>query len=191
MVVLQRCAWAQKPVFHEYHDNEWGTPVHDDAVHFEFLVLEAAQAGLSWETVLKKRETYRQLFADFNPVAVAAFGPDKIEELMGNAGIIRNRAKITAAINNAKAFLVIQQAFGSFDHYVWSFVNNSPVVNAIQSPADYQARSVVSDALSADLKKRGFGFVGSTIIYAHLQATGLINDHEMSCFRKKNNTASR
>ncbi len=180
----QRCFWAQKPIFYDYHDTEWGVPVHNDRQHFEFLVLEAAQAGLSWETVLKKRAAYREAFADFDPVVVATFGPEKIEELMGNAGIIRNRAKITAAIQNAKAFLVLQKDFGSFDHYIWAFVDNKPIVNAIGSRADYPSRSAVSDAVSADLKKRGFGFVGSTIIYAHLQATGLINDHEVSCFRK-------
>jgi DNA-3-methyladenine glycosylase I len=183
-IARSRCTWAQKPIFHDYHDTEWGVPVHDDRVHFEFLILEAAQAGLSWETVLKKRQEYRRVFADFDPVIVATFGPAYVERLMGNAGIIRNRAKITAAIQNAQAFLVVQQAFGSFDKYVWSFVNGMPIVNPIHSPADYPSRSALSDALSADLKKRGFAFVGSTIIYAYLQATGLINDHEVGCFCK-------
>ena len=182
--MLSRCTWAQKPLFHQYHDGEWGLPIHDDRVHFEFLILEAAQAGLSWETVLKKREAYRQAFAHFEVAAVAAFNQAKIEELMGNPGIVRNRAKITAAINNAKAFLVIQREFGSFDAYVWQFVDNKPIVNIISSPADYQAKSAESDTLSKDLKKRGFSFVGSTIMYAYLQAMGLVNDHELGCFKK-------
>lgn len=181
---LQRCTWAQKPIFHEYHDTEWGVPVNNDRVHFEFLILEAAQAGLSWETVLKKREAYRQAFAGFDPVIVTTFGSAEIEAMMGNTGIIRNRAKITAAVNNAAKFLAVQKEFGTFSKYIWSFVNGTPVMNAIQGPADYPSRSDVSDALSKDLKKRGFSFVGTTIIYAHLQATGLVNDHELSCFRK-------
>lgn len=177
----QRCTWAQKPIFHAYHDTEWGVPVTNDRVHFEFLILEAAQAGLSWETVLKKRAAYRVAFADFDPVVVAAFGLAESEAMMGNAGIIRNRAKITAAVNNASKFLAVQKEFGSFNKYIWSFVNGKPVVNAIHGPADYPSSSAVSDALSKDLKKRGFSFVGTTIIYAHLQATGLINDHEVGC----------
>jgi len=184
MTEIQRCTWAQKPIFHEYHDTEWGVPVMDDRVQFELLTLEAAQAGLSWETVLKKRAAYRVAFADFDPVVVATFGSAEIEAMMGNPGIIRNRLKITAAIKNATAFLTVQKEFGTFSKYIWSFVNDKPVVNPIAGPADYPSRSAVSDALSKDLKKRGFSFVGSTIIYAHLQATGLINDHELSCFRK-------
>jgi DNA-3-methyladenine glycosylase I len=180
----QRCTWAQKPIFHEYHDTEWGVPVTNDRVHFEFLILEAAQAGLSWETVLKKRAAYRVVFADFDPVVVATFGPAEIEAMMGNPGIIRNRAKITAAVNNASKFLAVQKEFGSFNKYIWSFVNGKPVVNVIGGPAEYPSSSAVSDALSKDLKKRGFKFVGTTIMYAHLQATGLINDHEVRCFRR-------
>ncbi len=183
-MIVQRCTWAQKPIFHEYHDTEWGVPVTDDRVHFEFLTLEAAQAGLSWETVLKKRAAYRIAFAGFDPMIVATFGPADIEIMMANAGIIRNRAKITAAVNNASRFLEVQKECGTFNKYIWLFVGNKPVVNAIHGPAAYPSCSAVSDALSKDLKKRGFKFVGTTIIYAHLQATGLINDHEVSCFKK-------
>ncbi len=180
--VVSRCPWAAKEVFHEYHDTEWGKPVYDDGIHFEFLVLEGAQAGLSWETVLKKREAYRQAFANFDPQQVAAMPLEKVDELMLNAGLIRNRSKLTSAIVNAQKFLVIQQEFGSFNTYVWRFVNNTPLVRRPASSADYLTRNEISDALSKDLIKRGFKFVGTTIIYAHLQATGLIDDHHTECF---------
>jgi DNA-3-methyladenine glycosylase I len=160
-----------------------GVPVRDDARHFEFLILESAQAGLSWSTVLRKRDGYRRAFADFDAERVARFNRRSVERLLGDAGIIRNRLKITAAINNAKRFLHIQQEFGSFDSYVWQFVGGSPIVNRFESQSDVPATSPESDALSKDLKQRGFGFVGSTIVYAHMQATGLVNDHIVDCYR--------
>jgi DNA-3-methyladenine glycosylase I len=180
-----RCFWAQGqfPEYIAYHDHEWGVPVHDDIVHFEFLILEGAQAGLSWATVLKRREGYRNAFADFDPKEVASFPEEMVEELMQDKGIIRNRLKIKASINNARRFLEIQKEFGSFDHYIWSFVDHSPITNSLSNKGSYPATSPESDALSKDLKKRGFGFVGSTIIYAHMQACGLVNDHVIECFR--------
>lgn len=179
-----RCPWVDltKPDYVEYHDKEWGVPVHEDRVIFEFLTLEAAQAGLSWYTVLRKRENYRKLFAGFDPKKVAKFDAAKVEELMANEGIIRNRAKILAAINNAARFQEVQKEFGSFDAYVWGFVGGKPIVNKPRAMKDYRATSQESDALSKDLKKRGFKFVGSTIIYAHMQATGMVNDHAVDCF---------
>lgn len=182
-----RCFWAegQFPEYIAYHDHEWGIPVHDDSIHFEFLILESAQAGLSWATVLKRREGYRDAFAGFDPVKVAAFSETKAEELLQNPGIIRNRLKVAAAIKNARHFLEIQQEFGSFDRYIWSFVNNEPIINQLSNAGPYPATSPESDALSKDLKKRGFTFVGSTIIYAHMQACGLVNDHAIECFRHK------
>ena len=182
----QRCHWVDltKPDYVAYHDNEWGVPVYDDNRLFEFLTLEAAQAGLSWYTVLKKRDNYRAAFANFDPVKVAAFDEQKAAELMQNPGIIRNRLKIAAAINNAARFLEIQAEFGSFSNYQWRFVNGSPQQISIAGPADYRATSPESDAMSKDLKKRGFKFVGSTIIYAHMQACGMVNDHHNNCFRK-------
>jgi DNA-3-methyladenine glycosylase I len=184
---LLRCPWVdpEKPDYVVYHDEEWGVPVHDDRVLFEFLTLEAAQAGLSWYTVLRKRENYRAAFAGFDPEKVARFGASKVERLMADAGIIRNRAKILAAINNAKRFLEVRKEFGSFDAYVWRFTGGKPKVNRLKGKGDYPATSPESDALSKDLKKRGFKFVGSTIIYAHMQATGMVNDHVMGCFRRK------
>lgn len=181
-----RCHWVDltKPDYVAYHDTEWGVPVYDDNRLFEFLTLEAAQAGLSWYTVLKKRDNYRAAFANFDPVKVAAFDEHKAAELMQNPGIIRNRLKIAAAINNAARFLEIQAEFGSFSNYQWRFVNGSPQQNSIAGPADYRATSPESDAMSKDLKKRGFKFVGSTIIYAHMQACGMVNDHHNDCFRK-------
>jgi DNA-3-methyladenine glycosylase I len=182
-----RCPWVglDKPDYVEYHDHEWGVPVHDDRILFEFLTLEAAQAGLSWYTVLRKRDNYRRVFDGFEPAKVAKYGVRKVEALMADAGIIRNRAKILAAINNAKRFMEVQKEFGSFDAYIWGFVKGKPIVNRIKGPGDYAATSPESDALSKDLKKRGFKFVGSTICYAHMQATGMVNDHSLACFRRK------
>ena len=168
-----------------YHDKEWGTPVHDDRRHFEFLVLEGAQAGLSWETILRKRERYRKVFADFDPSKVARFTTARIERLLGDPGIVRNRAKIESARNNARAFLAIQDEFGSFDRYVWRFVNGKPLVNRPKKPGDVAATTPASDMLSRDLRKRGFRFVGSTICYAYMQAVGLVDDHAADCFRAK------
>ena len=181
-----RCHWVDltKSDYVAYHDTEWGVPVYDDNRLFEFLTLEAAQAGLSWYTVLKKRDNYREAFANFDPVKVAAFDETKAAELLQNPGIIRNRLKIAAAINNAARFLEIQAEFGSFSNYQWRFVNSTPQQNCVAGPADYRATSPESDAMSKDLKKRGFKFVGSTIIYAHMQACGMVNDHHNDCFRK-------
>ncbi|MFY0688335.1 MAG: DNA-3-methyladenine glycosylase I [Cyclobacteriaceae bacterium] len=179
------CAWAED-MFDEYvkyHDEEWGVPTHDDKVHFEFLILESAQAGLSWSTVLKKREGYRNAFAEFDVNEVALFDEKKIEELVSNPQIIRNRLKIKAAITNAQCFLDVQKEFGSFDNYIWSFVDHKTVHGHWQKMSDVPATTPVSDALSKDLKKRGFKFVGSTIIYAHMQAVGLVNDHTTDCWK--------
>jgi DNA-3-methyladenine glycosylase I len=182
-----RCPWVDmtKPDYVEYHDQEWGVPVHDDRTIFEFLTLEAAQAGLSWYTVLRKRDAYRAAFAGFDPVKVARFGKRQVASLLKNPGIIRNQAKILAAIHNARGFLDVQERFGSFDVYIWRFVDGRPVVHRLKSLKDYPATSVESDALSKDLKQRGFKFVGSTVCYAHMQATGLVNDHSLSCFRRR------
>ena len=182
-----RCAWCENQFddYVKYHDEEWGVPNHDDTIHFEFLILEAAQAGLSWSTVLKKRTNYKTAFADFNPLKVADFDESKVQELLQDAGIIRNQLKIRAAINNAQRLLEVQKAFGSFDSYIWSFVGGSPKINTHKTMKTVPATSLESDALSKDLKKRGFKFVGSTIIYAHMQACGLINDHVTECFRYK------
>jgi DNA-3-methyladenine glycosylase I len=180
-----RCAWsaAGNDLYIEYHDKEWGVPVHDDRAHFEFLILEGAQAGLSWATILNKREAYRKAFDDFDPVKVARFTEKRIAKLLDDPGIVRNRLKVQAAIANARAFLEIQKEFGSFDEYVWPFVGGRPIVNRRRSMKEVPATSPESDALSRDLKKRGFKFVGSTILYAHMQAVGMVNDHEVSCFR--------
>ncbi|MFV1884589.1 MAG: DNA-3-methyladenine glycosylase I [Balneola sp.] len=180
-----RCAWAQGQFedYITYHDEEWGVPVHDDRKHFEFLILEGAQAGLSWATVLKKREGYRIAFANFDSEIVATFDEDKIQELLQFEGIIRNKLKVRGAVTNAQKFLEVQKEFGSFDTYIWSFVNGKTVVNSPKTMEDVPATSSESDALSKDLKKRGFKFVGSTIIYAHMQACGLVNDHTVDCFR--------
>ncbi|GAA0818814.1 DNA-3-methyladenine glycosylase I [Colwellia asteriadis] len=184
---LCRCPWVDlsKPDYVQYHDEEWGVPVYDDKTMFEFMVLESAQAGLSWYTILKKRAGYRRLFADFDVTAVAKFNQEDVERLMQDAAIIRNRLKIEAAINNAKRFIEIQTEFGSFTHFIWSYVNNAPIVNNIESAEDYVATSPISDVLAKELKKRGFKFLGSTTLYSHLQATGLINDHLNSCYRKE------
>lgn len=178
-----RCAWAAKDIFHDYHDREWGVPVHDDRLHFEFLVLEGAQAGLSWATILNRREGYRKAFSNFEPAKVARYSEKKIEKLLQDPGIIRNRLKVRSAVKNAKAFLAVQREFGSFDAYIWRFVGGQPIKNRWKSMADLPATSNESDELSKDLKKRGFSFVGSTIIYAHMQAIGMVNDHETRCFR--------
>jgi DNA-3-methyladenine glycosylase I len=182
---VSRCPWSVglDEQYQRYHDLEWGVPVHDDVVHFEFLTLESAQAGLSWSTVLRKRDGYRRAFAGFDAEKVARFNRRSIERLMADAGIIRNRQKIESAVSNAKAFLELRDEFRSFDRYVWRFVDGQPIVNAHRRQSDVPATSPASDALSKDLKSRGFKFVGSTIIYAHMQATGLINDHLVECFR--------
>ena len=176
-----RCAWANSPLNVAYHDREWGVSQHDDRVLFEFLILEGAQAGLSWETILKKRENYRRAFDGFDPALVAGYGEEKKAALLLDAGIIRNRAKIAAAIGNAQAFLKVQAAFGSFDKYVWNFVGGHPVVNPWRDP-ERLTRTAQSDAMSKDLQRRGFKFVGTTICYAFMQAVGMVNDHENTCF---------
>ncbi len=179
-----RCSWCLKfDQYITYHDEEWGVPVHDDRKHFEFLVLESAQAGLSWSTILKKRSGYRKAFADFDPVRVARFTPSRIEKILQDPGIVRNRLKVNAAVNNAKRFLEVQKEFGTFDHYIWSFVGAKPIINRWKNPSEVPAVSPESDALSRDLTKRGFKFVGSTIMYAHMQACGLVNDHLVDCWR--------
>jgi len=182
-----RCPWVDltKPDYIEYHDKEWGVPVYDDRLIFEFLCLESAQAGLSWYTVLKKRENYRIAFADFDPQKVAQFDPARMEKLLQNPGIIRNRLKIESLINNAKRFLEVQAAYGSFAKYIWGFVGGKPKINNLRKLSDYPATSKESDALSKDLKTRGFKFMGSTICYAHMQATGMVNDHALDCFRRE------
>jgi len=179
------CDWPATggELMQNYHDREWGVPVWDDQVQFEFLTLESAQAGLSWLTVLKKRAAYRQAFAQFDPEKVARFTPQRIEKLLENPGIIRNRLKVTAAVTNARQFLAVQEQFGSFSDYMWQFVEGKPIQNRWRKLADLPATSPESDALSKDLKSRGFKFVGSTIMYAHMQATGLVNDHLVHCFR--------
>ena len=180
---LRRCAWPKTDLSIVYHDGEWGAPLHDDRALFEFLILEGAQAGLSWETVLKKRENYRAAFDNFDPSKIAKYDQRKVERLLGNTGIIRNRLKIAAAINNAKVFLAVQKEFGSFDDYVWEFVKGRPIKRKRGAPV--LARTPISDALSKDLAKRGFKFVGSTICYAFMQAVGLVNDHDPGCFRNR------
>jgi DNA-3-methyladenine glycosylase I len=181
-----RCSWCLK--FEEYiayHDEEWGVPVHDDRTHFEFLILEGAQAGLSWSMILKKREGYRKNFADFDPAKVARFTETRIEKIMLDPGIVRNKLKLNAAVNNAKRFLEVQKEFGTFDKYIWSFVGGKPIINKRKSLSEVPATTPESDALSKDLIKRGFKFVGSTVIYAHMQACGLVNDHIIDCWRYK------
>lgn len=179
-----RCAWAgSDPLYIEYHDQEWGLPVHDDRTLFEFLILEGAQAGLSWITILRKRENYRAAFDNFDPAIIAAYGPDKVAELLANPGIIRNRLKIAAAITNAQRFLEVQAGFGSFDAYIWQFTEGRVKQNAWERMADIPAETAESQAMSKDLKRRGFKFVGPTICYAHMQATGMVNDHVIDCFR--------
>ncbi|HJQ82130.1 MAG TPA: DNA-3-methyladenine glycosylase I [Lacipirellulaceae bacterium] len=181
----QRCDWGPRggELMVAYHDSEWGVPVHDDRKQFEFLTLESAQAGLSWLVVLRKREAYRRAFADFDPEKVARFTDKRLEKLLADPGIIRNRQKIAAAMTNARAFLTVRDEFGSFDQYIWRFVDGRPIQNRLQSMKDLPATSKESDALSKDLKQRGFKFVGSTIMYAHMQAVGMVNDHLVTCFR--------
>ncbi|MDG1732865.1 MAG: DNA-3-methyladenine glycosylase I [Thalassotalea sp.] len=181
-----RCPWLDlsKPDYVEYHDKEWGVPVKDDRTMFEYLTLECAQAGLSWYTVLKKRENYRTLFANFDVNKVANFSDEKIEELLLNPGIIRNRLKVKSTVTNAQHYIEIQKEFGSFCNYIWGFVDHKPIINNWELISDYPVTTEISDKLSKDLKKRGFKFVGSTIIYAHMQACGMVNDHSKDCFRK-------
>lgn len=179
-----RCPWAgTDPVYIRYHDTEWGVPLHDDRLLFEFLVLEGAQAGLSWLTILKKRENYRKAFDRFEPEKVARYGEADIERLTADSGIVRNRRKIEAAVKNARAFLRVQEEFGSFDRYMWGFTGGKPIRNRWRTDAQIPARTAESEAMSRDLKKRGFAFVGPTICYAHMQAVGMVNDHLVECFR--------
>jgi DNA-3-methyladenine glycosylase I len=181
---MKRCNWATNELNIPYHDGEWGVPQHDDQVLFEFLILEGAQAGLSWDTILRKREAYRMAFDNFDPAKVARYSDRKVEKLLQDNGIIRNRLKIASAVSNAKVFLKVQKEFVSFDKYIWSFVRGKPIVNK-RKGNDVRATSDISDAISKDLKKRGFNFVGSTIMYAFMQATGMVNDHLLTCFRYK------
>ncbi|MCC6301382.1 MAG: DNA-3-methyladenine glycosylase I [Gammaproteobacteria bacterium] len=180
-----RCQWARDtfPAYERYHDEEWGVPVHDDRVHFEFLILEGAQAGLSWATILKRRAGYREAFAGFDPRRVARYGADKVERLLQFDGIVRNRLKVESAVSNARAFLVVQKEFGSFDDYIWGFVGGRTLLNRRRTLKQVPATTPESDRLSRDLKRRGFRFVGSTVMYAHMQACGLVNDHTTDCFR--------
>lgn len=184
---IKRCAWAEGGTadYIAYHDEEWGVPIRDDRGQFEFLILEGAQAGLSWSTILNKRDGYRKNFADFDPAKVARFTPKRIERILKDPGIVRNRLKVESAVSNARAFLKVQKQFGSFSDYIWGFVDGKPRQNRFRKDGDVPATSPDSDAISKDLKKRGFRFVGSTIIYAHMQATGLVNDHVTGCFRYK------
>ena len=183
-MTTNRCEWTgDDPLMTRYHDQEWGVPLHDDRTHFEYLILDGAQAGLSWMTILRKREAYNKAFENFDPQKVAAYDEAKIEELMGDAGIVRNRRKILSAVQNARAFLQIQEAFGSFDTYIWHFVDGRPIQNNWPDMASIPAQTPLSETISKDLKKRGFNFVGPTIVYAYMQAAGLVNDHVLSCFR--------
>ncbi|MDX1700638.1 MAG: DNA-3-methyladenine glycosylase I [Melioribacteraceae bacterium] len=182
--MIKRCAWCgDDPLYISYHDEEWGIPVHDDQKLFEMLILEGAQAGLSWITVLKKRENFRKAFSNFDAVKISIYSVKKIEKLLENPGIIRNRLKVNAAVINAKAFLKIQKEFSSFDNYIWQFVGHKPIINKFRKMRDLPAKTEISDLMSKDLKKRGFKFVGSTICYAFMQAVGMVNDHTTDCFR--------
>lgn len=184
---MNRCPWSEQngELYIKYHDEEWGVPVHDDIKHFEFLILEINQAGLSWKTVLTKRDNYRKAYDNFDPGTVAKYDEENVTQLLNNVGIIRNRRKIEASIQNAKRFLDIQREFGSFDRYIWAFVDNKPVVNSWKYDQDIPSKTILSDTVSNDLKRRRLKFIGSTIIYAHLQATGIVNDHIIDCFRYK------
>jgi DNA-3-methyladenine glycosylase I len=182
---LIRCGWARGERYIQYHDEEWGVPVHDDRTLFEFLILEGAQAGLSWSTILNKRENYRSAFDGFDPRRIADYRPNKIKGLLADPGIVRNKLKIASAIGNAKAFLRVQDEFGTFDHYIWQFVGGKPLINKRKSLGQVPARTLESDAMSKDLQRRGFKFVGSTICYAFMQAVGMVNDHVVDCFRYK------
>jgi DNA-3-methyladenine glycosylase I len=189
---LSRCPWCEgADLYRRYHDEEWGVPVHDDRRHFEFLVLESAQAGLSWSTILKKRANYRRAYKGFDPRVVARFDPRDRERLLNDPGIVRNRLKIESSINNANRFLEVQESFGSFDKYLWGFVGGKPLVNKWKTLSEIPAKTDLSDAVSKDMKMRGFRFIGSTIIYAHLQAVGVVNDHLVSCFRYSELTAKK
>ena len=180
---MKRCPWPTDQLYRSYHDTEWGVPVHEDRKQFEFLILEGAQAGLSWHIILKKRENFRAAFDQFDAQKMARYSGAKISQLLANPGIIRNRLKIEAAIRNARAFLAVQEEFGSFDRYIWGFVDGQPIINCRRSWKEVPARTDQSDAVSADLRQRGFRFIGSTICYAHMQATGMVNDHLVDCFR--------
>jgi len=182
---MKRCSWARNDLAIAYHDAEWGVPLHDDRGLFEFLILEGAQAGLSWDTILRKRDSYRKAFDNFEPAKVARYSEAKREKLLLNEGIVRNRLKIASAVSNAQAFLKVQKEFGSFDRYIWSFVGGKALNNRVKGNGYVPAKTEVSDAISKDLKKRGFNFVGSTIVYAFMQATGMVNDHLVTCFRYK------
>ncbi len=183
---MERCTWAESnPLFHAYHDQEWGVPLHDEQKLFEFLVLETFQSGLSWAIVLKKRENFRKAFAEFEVEKVAAFTQKDEERLQQDAGIIRNKLKIKATISNARAFIEVQKEFGSFNTYIWGFVNHRPIQNNFNGEGQIPAKTPLSDTISADMKKRGFKFIGSTVMYAHMQATGMVNDHTVNCFRHK------
>jgi len=182
--MTERCEWGNSSeIYQKYHDEEWGVPVYDDRKLFEFLILESAQAGLSWITILKRRDGYRKAFANFDPEIVAQFGETKVEELMQDTGIIRNRMKIVSAIQNAKAFLKIQSEFGSFSNYIWSYTGGKPMVNYFEKLSELPAKTELSEKISKDMKKRGFSFLGPTVVYAHMQATGMVNDHLIHCFR--------
>ena len=184
-----RCNWCEKTdLYKKYHDEEWGIPVFDDAVLFEFLVLETFQAGLSWITILNKRENFRTAFDDFNYQKIATYSDKKIAELLQNEGIIRNKLKVYAAVTNAQNFMKIQKEFGSFSNYIWGFINHKPIVNQWKTLSEIPAKTEISDKISADLKKRGFKFVGSTVVYAHMQATGMVNDHIIDCWKRNENT---
>jgi len=183
---MNRCEWSSNDeLMIKYHDEEWGMPVHDDKILFEFIVLESAQAGLSWKTILHKRENYRKAFHDFDYEKIAKYTSKDFDRLIKNPGIIRNRLKILATINNAQRFIEVRKEFGTFDKYIWSFVNNKPMINRFKSLKELPAKTALSDKISADLKKRGFKFIGSTIVYAHMQATGMVDDHVNHCFRKR------
>ena len=186
METKQRCAWCEKDdLYRNYHDNEWGKPVYDDATIFEFLILETFQAGLSWYTVLAKRENFRKAFDNFDLIKIANYSEDKMAELAEDTGIIRNKLKIKATVTNAQAFIKVQEEFGTFSKYIWGFVNRKPIDNQPKTLSEVKATTPISDALSKDLKKRGFKFVGSTVMYAHMQATGMVNDHVMDCHTRK------
>jgi DNA-3-methyladenine glycosylase I len=180
---MNRCAWAKDELSIHYHDTEWGVPIHDDRRWFEFLILEGAQAGLSWDTILRKRPNYQRAFSEFDPAAVARYSPARVEKLLTDPGIVRNRLKVTSAVRNAQAFLKIQKEFGSFDAFIWQYVDGNAIRNPWRSMAEVPARTEISDKMSKDLKRLGFTFVGSTICYAFMQATGLVNDHLVGCFR--------
>lgn len=185
MKMLKRCSWLDitKPDYVNYHDQEWGVPVYDDKVFFEFLILESAQAGLSWYTILKRRDNYRVAFSQFDPIKVSQYTPEKIDELVQNTGIIRNRKKIEAVVNNAACFLLVQKEFGSFSDYIWGFVNHTPIV--LPENKNMPAQTEISSNIAKDMKKRGFKFIGSTIIYSLMQGCGLVNDHEIDCFKRE------